>query len=359
MADQVLISPVLTAGAFRRIRMIAARRMVPFLGALFGLMVMCRVVPGDDGYGSGSRKLTDGPEFAEEAAMTATAWSSQGFASVESRKPPADGLVTDEFVSGERWTGPAGVDQSGASAVRYLVELTTAGEATVPWLGMRAAAGADAELVTAVQPVWFGELQQLERRVGIAYLTDRVESEEAVIPVSAEQVVEFSSGVSPGRFPDPFRRLSELTLAEAVPEDPARSVETRGDLYRRSLVDGVEGWFGPQIDGSRMAVAMHRRAMRNLYPFSHQPLYFEQANLERCGTSYGCLTSAASCVHFTASAAMLPWQIAVSPPCSKVRSLGDCATGCEYRRSDLWPECSLKGAAAEAAVITALIFIFP
>ena len=338
--------------------MITFRVKVPFVGALLALLATCGVLTGDGGDSGGSRKSTDGPGFAEEADILETPWSSRGFQSAQARKPAGEALNSGEAVAVAYETGPAVSAYSAVSAVRHLVDNSVLGEdAPAPWLGMRP--GVDLDVDAGVQPVWFGEVQQFEWRSGFATLTGTQESLQPLVQVSAEQSAEGSSVGGEALLQDPFPRITQLTLAEASAEDATSSVSNRSALYAQGLASGAAGWLGPRIDGSLMTVPQHRRSARNLYPLHHQPLYFEQANLERCGKSYGCLTSAASYVHFTASAAMLPWQMAVAPPCSRVRSLGDCPTGCEYRCSDLWPECSLKGIAAEAGVITALIFIFP
>jgi hypothetical protein len=102
-----------------------------------------------------------------------------------------------------------------------------------------------------------------------------------------------------------------------------------------------------------------RVSVRDSYALHHNPLYFEDPDLERCGVSQGCLTPAVSAVRFAADAAFLPWRMAVDPPYSEVRSLGDCRTGSEFPAAARGLPISLRGMAAEAGVITALIFIIP
>jgi hypothetical protein len=65
---------------------------------------------------------------------------------------------------------------------------------------------------------------------------------------------------------------------------------------------------------------------RDTYAFWHRPLYFQDANLENCGQTSGCLTSAASSVHFAALIAFSPYLMATECPADCVRSLPDCPT---------------------------------
>jgi hypothetical protein len=68
------------------------------------------------------------------------------------------------------------------------------------------------------------------------------------------------------------------------------------------------------------------RPCRDTHVFWHRPLYFEDANLERCGQASGCLTTAASTVHFAALITFSPFLLAAEHPADCVRSLPDCPT---------------------------------
>jgi hypothetical protein len=65
---------------------------------------------------------------------------------------------------------------------------------------------------------------------------------------------------------------------------------------------------------------------RYLYCFTHQPLYFEEANLERCGITYCCCQPVVSAAQFAGRTALLPYSLLDIPPCRCVRTLGDCPT---------------------------------
>lgn len=68
------------------------------------------------------------------------------------------------------------------------------------------------------------------------------------------------------------------------------------------------------------------------YPvcFLHQPLYFEDPNLERCGVSNGYLTTVCSAGKFLGSTAALPYLLVVTPPKTCLAALGDCPTCAEF-----------------------------
>lgn len=68
------------------------------------------------------------------------------------------------------------------------------------------------------------------------------------------------------------------------------------------------------------------RPCRDTHVFLHRPLYYEDPNLERCGQTSGCITTAVSAVHFATAIAFTPYLMAVEHPASCVRSLPDCPT---------------------------------
>lgn len=102
-----------------------------------------------------------------------------------------------------------------------------------------------------------------------------------------------------------------------------------------------------------------RRAPRNTYRFCNNPLYFEDPNLERCGQSRGCLTTACSMVHFTAMTSLLPYLTTADPPRSCVAALPDCRTCHSFGSDAYFPEWSWKAATVQAAAVTGLVFVIP
>ena len=102
-----------------------------------------------------------------------------------------------------------------------------------------------------------------------------------------------------------------------------------------------------------------RRAPRNTHTFCHNPLYFEDPNLERCGQTKACLTTLSSAVHFTTMIALTPYLTTVDHPRDCVRALPDCPTCHSFASDAYFPEWSWKAAAVQAGAVTGLIFIIP
>jgi hypothetical protein len=94
--------------------------------------------------------------------------------------------------------------------------------------------------------------------------------------------------------------------------------------------------------------------------FCHQPLYFEEANLERYG--YGCrpcLQPLVSGAHFFLTVPALPYKMVVNPPRECVYTLG------YYRPGDRVPwqrnflPWDTRAAVVEAGVAVGLVFLIP
>jgi hypothetical protein len=102
-----------------------------------------------------------------------------------------------------------------------------------------------------------------------------------------------------------------------------------------------------------------RRAPRNTHQFYNNPLYFEDPNLERCGRSKGCLTTASSALHFAAQIATMPYKATVNHPSDCVAALPDCPTCHKFGSDAYLPEWSWKAAAVQAAAITGAFYAIP
>jgi len=97
---------------------------------------------------------------------------------------------------------------------------------------------------------------------------------------------------------------------EAGSNPPNRAAENTPQVPP-ILISGAAGWFEP-------------RPNRYPVPFSYQPLYYEDLNLERCGVGHGFLQPLFSSAKFARDTVMLPYQLVVSPPRSEVQTPGDC-----------------------------------
>lgn len=104
------------------------------------------------------------------------------------------------------------------------------------------------------------------------------------------------------------------------------------------------------------------RPPRNTFPFYHNPLYFEDPNLERCGRSAGYLTELRSIAFFAGRMPVLPYMMTVEPPCTLVKAKPDCPTCQKFGPDAYFPhpdEISLGGTAVQAAAIVGLVFLIP
>ena len=102
-----------------------------------------------------------------------------------------------------------------------------------------------------------------------------------------------------------------------------------------------------------------RRAPRNTHRFCHHPLYFEDPNLERCGQSDGCCTTALSACHFATMVIFSPYLVTANHPRDCVQALPDCPTCHAFGDDAYWPEWSWKAAAVQTAAVTGLVYIIP
>ena len=67
-----------------------------------------------------------------------------------------------------------------------------------------------------------------------------------------------------------------------------------------------------------------------LFPFTYNPLYFEDPNLERCGHSFGCAQPFASMIHFYGNVALFPVKALIICPWECVYPQPDCAPCTRY-----------------------------
>ena len=100
-------------------------------------------------------------------------------------------------------------------------------------------------------------------------------------------------------------------------------------------------------------------ASRDSFAFHHNPLWFEDPNLERCGRGFRNFSSMASVVHFSGNIAILPYRMTAEPAYSCVRTLPDCTVCQRYGCDAYLPPWSWRAAAVQAAAITGLIYAVP
>lgn len=92
---------------------------------------------------------------------------------------------------------------------------------------------------------------------------------------------------------------------------------------------------------------------------NHQPLYFEDVNLERHGFSYGYLQPIVSGAKFFATLPALPYLMTARPPLVPRYTLGETKPGSHASYVHEYPPLSLKAGVVEAVAVTGLFFIIP
>lgn len=165
---------------------------------------------------------------------------------------------------------------------------------------------------------------------------------------------------------DPQQRAAErLQSRFAALEKPVREI--------RVVQADVAGSF-PENHAAELLAPMaahviesdwHEIPTYDRYPvcFFHQPLHFEERNLERCGNGHGYLTNAVSTFWFLSNTAVWPYRMASEPHCQCVNSAGDCKTCQRYAlpieplHTDSTRHELAKGVLAEAAVIAGFTFL--
>ncbi len=93
--------------------------------------------------------------------------------------------------------------------------------------------------------------------------------------------------------------------------------------------------------------------------FAYEPLYFEEANLERYGNHRGELQPVASAVRFYATIPALPYLATLHTPRKAYYWDWPYQTGRDAPRVRELPPLKLKPATVEAGAIAALILLFP
>ena len=100
-------------------------------------------------------------------------------------------------------------------------------------------------------------------------------------------------------------------------------------------------------------------ANRDSYAFHHNPLWFEDPNLERCGRGLGILSSGSSALQFCANIPILPYRMTAEPYGSCVRTLPDCTVCQKFGHNAYLPRWSWRAAAVQGAAVTGFIYLIP
>ena len=123
-----------------------------------------------------------------------------------------------------------------------------------------------------------------------------------------------------------FQPLSKVRLSGSS-TDPPRTTEANDIELDHPLNDAC-AYIGTTAPGY-YSIATHagmQAPYRNAFPFCHRPLYFEDPNLERCGASWGCLTTTKSAAVLAGQILAMPVKVLVVRPRDHVHALPDCPT---------------------------------
>ena len=163
-----------------------------------------------------------------------------------------------------------------------------------------------------------------------------------------------------------FTPLSRVTVTGTSTAPPSRPVddadtddgledlERPEDLACVYLGDAAPGYYSlpPQTHVTS--------PFRDTVRIRHRPLYFSDPNLELCGQTQGCLTTARAASLFFAQTVLLPYQMGRLSPCSCVEALPDCPTCSQFGKDAyLRGDDHQRGVAYQAAATTGLLFMIP
>jgi len=149
---------------------------------------------------------------------------------------------------------------------------------------------------------------------------------------------------------DRYKPISQVSLniaPKAGPLPPDRAAEVFSDLKPRE-----------QPPGTTRNVNAHTVYWQASL-LNHQPLYFEDVNLERHGFSYGIWQPLVSGTKFFATMPALPYLVAAQPPQTTRYTLGETRPGNHACYVYEFPPLNADAALIEAGVITGLFFIIP
>lgn len=147
-----------------------------------------------------------------------------------------------------------------------------------------------------------------------------------------------------------FNPLSKVAAFQPAQSDLQEPADCAGSLMAGAAVP-VQ--YNAQVLGGPPAPSRH------VHAFHHNPLYFEDMNLERCGRSHYCATTAVSAARFFGSTVILPYLMTLDHPSDCVEASPDCPTCWEFPPEATKPRWSLKAAAVQAGAITGAFFIIP
>lgn len=179
------------------------------------------------------------------------------------------------------------------------------------------------------------ELQELERR--------NLMIRSVSVPSLAQAPAIPAPPVDPGYNPAPKTTMSQEGVLESL-FAPVTGIKVTGNSTAppeaaklKTPPNDATPYFDALIPAAYVSSPILGVVHPSRYPvcFTHNPLYYEDANLERCGTSCGMLATARSFALFCGQTAAMPYLVLATPPRTCMSTLGDCRT-CEEFGSDAY-----------------------
>lgn len=155
--------------------------------------------------------------------------------------------------------------------------------------------------------------------------------------------------------PTEFRAIGELTASSQIGTSNAEAEVSPADRPPETLPAQEPIAMASNRSWSTWAPASPMQSVS-----VHRPLYFEDANLERYGTSRRPrLQPLGSAAHFLGSAASLPYQMALQRPEQTYQYTHPFEAGRHGYRERTRPPCDRRAALVQASVIVGLVFFLP
>lgn len=155
--------------------------------------------------------------------------------------------------------------------------------------------------------------------------------------------------------PSEFRSIGELTASSQIGTSNAQAEVTSADRPPDAVPEQEPITISSDRIWSAWAPASPLRSIS-----VHQPLYFEDTNLERYGTTARPrLQPLGSAAHFLGSAASLPYQMALQRPEQPYQYAHPFEAGRHGYRERTRPPCNRRAALLQASVIVGLVFFLP
>lgn len=157
------------------------------------------------------------------------------------------------------------------------------------------------------------------------------------------------------RLPAEFRSIGELTASSQIGTSNAQAEVTAADRPEDLLPEQEPVFIASDRIYTRWTPASPLQSVS-----VHQPLYFEDVNLERYGTTARPrLQPIGSAAHFLVSAASLPYQMVQQRPTQPYHYSHPYESGRYGYRERTHRPCDRRAALVQATVIVGLVFLLP